>query len=80
MSGRFATPPTSASSQRSRWRARQASSRGGSDSRGFPSLLVIDELGYLSIPRTGAMIFFQIMSRRYEHARTVRSSRNGFEQ
>ena len=34
----------------------------------FPSLLVVDEIGYLPISRTGAMLFFQLMSRRYEHA------------
>jgi len=30
----------------------------------FPSLLVGDEIGYLPISRTGAMLFFQLMSRR----------------
>src|ERR671923_1189509 len=34
----------------------------------FPALLVVDELGYLPITRTGAMLFFQLMSRRYERA------------
>ena len=37
----------------------------------FPSLLVVDEIGYLPISRTGAMLFFQLMSRRYERASTV---------
>src|SRR5207248_10143738 len=45
----------------------------------FPSLLVVDELGYLPISRTGAMLFFQLMSRRYEHASTVLTSNKGFE-
>jgi DNA replication protein DnaC len=36
-----------------------------------PSLLVVDEIGYLPVSRTGAMHFFQLMSRRYEHASTV---------
>jgi DNA replication protein DnaC len=45
----------------------------------FPSLMVIDELGYLPISRTGAMLFFQLMSRRYEHAATVLTSNKGFE-
>ncbi len=45
----------------------------------FPSLLVVDELGYLPITRTGAMLFFQLMSRRYEHASTVLTSNKGFE-
>lgn len=46
---------------------------------GFPSLMVIDEIGYLPISRTGAMLFFQLMSRRYEHASTVLTSNKGFE-
>jgi len=45
----------------------------------FPSLLVVDEIGYLPISRTGAMLFFQLMSRRYEHAATVLTSNKGFE-
>lgn len=46
----------------------------------FPSLLVVDEIGYLPISRTGAMLFFQLMSRRYEHASTVLTSNKGFEE
>lgn len=46
----------------------------------FPSLLVVDELGYLPISRTGAMLFFQLMSRRYEHAATVLTSNKSFEE
>ncbi len=45
----------------------------------FPALLVVDELGYLPITRTGAMLFFQLMSRRYERASTVLTSNKGFE-
>jgi DNA replication protein DnaC len=45
----------------------------------FPSLLIVDEIGYLPITRTGAMLFFQLMSRRYEHASTVLTSNKGFE-
>ncbi len=30
-----------------------------------PSLLVVDEIGYVPITRAGAMLFFQVMSRRY---------------
>jgi hypothetical protein len=45
----------------------------------FPSLLVVDEIGYLPISRTGAMLFFQLMSRRYERASTVLTSNKGFE-
>lgn len=46
----------------------------------FPSLLVVDEIGYLPINRTGAMLFFQLMSRRYERAATVLTSNKGFEE
>jgi DNA replication protein DnaC len=45
----------------------------------FPSLMIIDEIGYLPLSRTGAMLFFQLMSRRYEHASTVLTSNKGFE-
>lgn len=31
-----------------------------------PALLVVDEIGYLPITRNGAMLFFQLMARRYE--------------
>jgi DNA replication protein DnaC len=44
----------------------------------FPSLLVVDEIGYLPVSRTGAMLFFQLMARRYEHASTVLTSNKGF--
>ena len=46
----------------------------------FPSLMVIDEIGYLPITRTGAMLFFQLMARRYEHASTILTSNKGFEE
>ena len=45
-----------------------------------PSLFVVDEIGYVPITRLGAMYFFQLMSRRYEHASTVLTSNKGFEQ
>jgi DNA replication protein DnaC len=45
----------------------------------FPSLLVVDEIGYLPISRTGAMLFFQLMSRRYETGSTVLTANKGFE-
>lgn len=45
----------------------------------FPPLLVVDELGYLPISRTGAMLFFQLMSRPYERASSVITSNKGFE-
>lgn len=45
-----------------------------------PALLVVDEIGYLPVSRTGAMLFFQLMSRRYEHASTVVTSNKSFEE
>ena len=45
-----------------------------------PALLVVDEIGYLPISRTGAMLFFQLMARRYETASTVLTSNKGFEE
>jgi DNA replication protein DnaC len=45
-----------------------------------PALLVVDEIGYLPISRNGAMLFFQLMSRRYEHAASVLTSNKGFEE
>jgi DNA replication protein DnaC len=47
---------------------------------GFPSLLIVDEIGYLPISKTGAMLFFQLISRRYEHASTVLTSNKSFEE
>jgi DNA replication protein DnaC len=46
----------------------------------FPSLMVIDEIGYLPITRTGAMLFFQLLSRRYEPASTVLTSNKSFDE
>ena len=46
----------------------------------YPSLLVVDEIGYLPVTRTGAMHFFQLMSRRYEQASTVLTSNKSFEE
>jgi len=45
----------------------------------YPALLVVDEIGYLPVSRTGAMLFFQLMSRRYERASTVLTSNKPFE-
>ena len=45
-----------------------------------PSLLVVDEIGYLPVARTGAVLFFQLISRRYEHASTVLTSNKSFEE
>jgi hypothetical protein len=46
----------------------------------YPSLLVVDEIGYLPISRTGAMLFFQLIRRRYERASTVLTSNKSFEE
>jgi DNA replication protein DnaC len=45
-----------------------------------PSLLVVDEIGYLPVNHTGAVLFFQLMNRRYEKASTVLTSNKGFEE
>jgi len=45
-----------------------------------PSLLVVDEIGYLPINHPGAVLFFQLMNRRYERASTVLTSNKGFEE
>src|SRR5690606_9955270 len=45
-----------------------------------PPLLVVDEIGYLPITRNGAMLFFQLMARRYETASTVLTSNKSFEE
>jgi len=45
-----------------------------------PSLLVVDEIGYLPIIRTGAMLFLRLITHRYEHASTVLTSNKGFEE
>ena len=39
-----------------------------------PAVLVLDELGYLPIDKTGADLLFQILSHRYEHGATVITS------
>ncbi len=46
----------------------------------YPSLLVVDEIGYLPVSPTGAMLFFQLINRRYERASTVLTSNKGFEE
>jgi len=45
-----------------------------------PAILVVDEIGYLPITRTGAMLFFQLVSRRYERASTIFTSNKPFEE
>jgi len=45
-----------------------------------PSVLVVDEIGYLPISCTGAMHFFQLINRRYEHGSTLLTSNKSFEE
>jgi DNA replication protein DnaC len=46
----------------------------------YPSLLIVDEIGYLPVTRTGAVLFFQLIGRRYERASTVLTSNKSFEE
>jgi DNA replication protein DnaC len=39
-----------------------------------PRLLIVDEIGYLPIDRTGANLFFQLVSRRYEKGPLILTS------
>ena len=43
-----------------------------------PRLLVIDEIGYLPIDRSGANLFFQLISRRYEKGPMILTSNQSF--
>lgn len=45
-----------------------------------PAVLVVDEIGYLPVSRTGAMLFFQMIARRYERASTVLTSNKSFDE
>ena len=45
-----------------------------------PALLIVDEIGYLPVSRDGAVLFFQLINARYEHASTVLTSNKGFEE
>ncbi|HWF61150.1 MAG TPA: ATP-binding protein [Nitrospira sp.] len=44
----------------------------------IPRLLIIDEIGYLPIDRTGANVFFQLISRRYEKGPVILTSNQSF--
>ena len=46
----------------------------------YPALLIVDEIGYLPVSRDGAVLFFQLINARYEHAATVLTSNKGFEE
>lgn len=43
-----------------------------------PRLLIIDEIGYLPIDQTGANLFFQLISRRYERGPMILTSNQTF--
>ena len=43
----------------------------------FPSLIVFDEIDYLQISRTGTMLFFHLLSERYDHASTHSDQQQG---
>ena len=43
-------------------------------------VLIVDEIGYLPVSQTGAMLFFQLINRRYERVSTVLTSNKGFEE
>ena len=45
-----------------------------------PPLLIVDEIGYLPVSRAGAVLFFQLISRRYESSSTVLTSNKSFEE
>jgi len=45
-----------------------------------PALLVVNEIGYLPVTQSGAVLFFQRINRRYGHASTVLTSNKGFEE
>ena len=45
-----------------------------------PSLLILDELGYLPIDKLGADLLFQIISQRYERGATIITSNRAFKQ
>jgi DNA replication protein DnaC len=43
-----------------------------------PSLLLVDELGYLPIDKSGADLLFQVISTRYEQGSTLITSNRAF--
>lgn len=43
-----------------------------------PSLMILDELGYLPIDKTGADLLFQIISHRYEHGSLIITTNRTF--
>jgi DNA replication protein DnaC len=45
-----------------------------------PSLLVVDEIGYLPVTASGTNLFFQLVNARYERASTVLTSNKSFKE
>jgi DNA replication protein DnaC len=45
-----------------------------------PALLLVDELGYLPIDKSGADLLFQVISVRYEHGSTLITSNRAFKE
>ena len=45
-----------------------------------PALLIVDEIGYLPVTQSGAVLFFQLINRRYGNGSTVLTSNKGFEE
>jgi len=45
---------------------------------GYPKLLILDELGYLSLSRLEASLFFRLIVRRYERASLIVTSNKSF--
>jgi DNA replication protein DnaC len=43
-----------------------------------PTLLILDEIGYLPIDKSGADLLFQVISVRYEHSSTLVTSNRAF--
>ena len=41
---------------------------------------MVDEIGYLPVTQEGAVLFFQLINARHEHASTVLTSNKGFEE
>ena len=41
-------------------------------------MLIVDEIGYLPLPREGANLFFQLVSARYEKGAMILTSNRGF--
>ena len=45
-----------------------------------PSILIIDEIGYLPLQRNQASLFFQFIAKRYEHGSVILKSNLSFGQ